>query len=620
MVDNEQATGVARAAADEKAPDAATPDTAAALDAAADERALRGVVRGLRRFTPLRRFGWAFLLAWVFCIFYTNVIEGYTGALAETSANLAQRLFLITAPVFCSVVTLVFVVALEERCGSPTQHPALFAAAPLMAAVATLLLFLQLPSTAATMLVFGLGAVLTGIGSGLLWVMWGEYYARITQEEVEFLAPTSAVIAAVLVLIMTAVEGWVAVALVALFPVFSGICLTLSWDDVQKRGSVAEYKVAAEQRAYSRAHEQARSSLPRVLKLLGRDGFGILAACLFICLEGSFWEAPAEGSLAMQAVFVVSIVFMLIVSVSATRGPRRVSLSFLYRWMCPVVVAGFAAIIVAGYELGCYLAFMVAIAARFTFCLITQMYFARYAVQGSATPVQSYGLGWIFVHLGDFLGAVVLVCLEGPLAAGAITLEQLAAVCMALLVAATMFVLNDSRSFHFHVREDAEAEAALPTEGEAPEAGEEARAQEDAEAERADATIEQPAAEALSAAAPQAEAAPQAAVAPQPAPAPQFAAASQPEAAPQAAAAPVGGQLASGERADSLDERIQALSREAKLTPRETEVFDLLARGRSIPYVRDALVISRDTAATHAKHIYAKLGVHSRQELIDLVH
>lgn len=48
-------------------------------------------------------------------------------------------------------------------------------------------------------------------------------------------------------------------------------------------------------------------------------------------------------------------------------------------------------------------------------------------------------------------------------------------------------------------------------------------------------------------------------------------------------------------------------------------MFGLLAHGRSIPYVRDALIISRDTAATHAKHIYAKLDVHSRQELIDLV-
>ena len=49
-------------------------------------------------------------------------------------------------------------------------------------------------------------------------------------------------------------------------------------------------------------------------------------------------------------------------------------------------------------------------------------------------------------------------------------------------------------------------------------------------------------------------------------------------------------------------------------------MFGLLARGRSVPYIRDELVISKETAATHAKHVYAKLGVHSRQELIDLVH
>lgn len=71
---------------------------------------------------------------------------------------------------------------------------------------------------------------------------------------------------------------------------------------------------------------------------------------------------------------------------------------------------------------------------------------------------------------------------------------------------------------------------------------------------------------------------------------------------------------------DQLGLRIRSLAREHELTPREIEVFDLLARGRSIPYVRDALFISKETAATHAKHVYAKLGVHSRQELIDLVH
>lgn len=69
---------------------------------------------------------------------------------------------------------------------------------------------------------------------------------------------------------------------------------------------------------------------------------------------------------------------------------------------------------------------------------------------------------------------------------------------------------------------------------------------------------------------------------------------------------------------ESFDEVIARLAAEFSLTPRETEVFSLLVRGRSVPYIRDELVILRDTAATHVKHIYAKAGVHSRQELIDL--
>ena len=45
----------------------------------------------------------------------------------------------------------------------------------------------------------------------------------------------------------------------------------------------------------------------------------------------------------------------------------------------------------------------------------------------------------------------------------------------------------------------------------------------------------------------------------------------------------------------------------------------MLAQGRSQPYIRDALVLSKNTVSTHARHIYSKLEVHSKQELLDLV-
>ena len=55
------------------------------------------------------------------------------------------------------------------------------------------------------------------------------------------------------------------------------------------------------------------------------------------------------------------------------------------------------------------------------------------------------------------------------------------------------------------------------------------------------------------------------------------------------------------------------------LTPRETEVFELLAAGRNGVYIQQALGVSYNTVKTHVAHIYAKLGVHTHQELLDFV-
>ena len=55
------------------------------------------------------------------------------------------------------------------------------------------------------------------------------------------------------------------------------------------------------------------------------------------------------------------------------------------------------------------------------------------------------------------------------------------------------------------------------------------------------------------------------------------------------------------------------------LTKREREILGYLARGRSAKYISDTLVISDNTTWAHIKRIYAKTGVHSKQELMSLV-
>ncbi|MDJ1651449.1 MULTISPECIES: helix-turn-helix transcriptional regulator [Gordonibacter] len=69
----------------------------------------------------------------------------------------------------------------------------------------------------------------------------------------------------------------------------------------------------------------------------------------------------------------------------------------------------------------------------------------------------------------------------------------------------------------------------------------------------------------------------------------------------------------------SIEECCAVLGAQHGLTERETEIFSMLARGRNGTFIMEHYVISRNTVKSHIKHIYAKLDVHSQQELIDLV-
>lgn len=74
-----------------------------------------------------------------------------------------------------------------------------------------------------------------------------------------------------------------------------------------------------------------------------------------------------------------------------------------------------------------------------------------------------------------------------------------------------------------------------------------------------------------------------------------------------------------GARGESLDERIARLAAQAGLSPRETEVLGFVGRGHSSVYVAKTLLISESTVYTHVRNLYRKLGVGTREELIQLL-
>ena len=73
------------------------------------------------------------------------------------------------------------------------------------------------------------------------------------------------------------------------------------------------------------------------------------------------------------------------------------------------------------------------------------------------------------------------------------------------------------------------------------------------------------------------------------------------------------------DRKQRFQDRCRAVIERYGLTEREGEIMIMFAKGRNLPYVQEELCLSKSTVSTHRQHIYQKLGVHSGQEMIDLI-
>ena len=70
---------------------------------------------------------------------------------------------------------------------------------------------------------------------------------------------------------------------------------------------------------------------------------------------------------------------------------------------------------------------------------------------------------------------------------------------------------------------------------------------------------------------------------------------------------------------DPIEQRCLVLAEQRGLSPRETDVLVAFAHGRNVAYLAEQLCLSTNTIRSHSKTLYTKLGVHNKQELIDLV-
>lgn len=70
---------------------------------------------------------------------------------------------------------------------------------------------------------------------------------------------------------------------------------------------------------------------------------------------------------------------------------------------------------------------------------------------------------------------------------------------------------------------------------------------------------------------------------------------------------------------DILALKCNALADSYRFTPREREITQHLAQGRTVHTISEMLFVSENTVKSHIKSLYVKLDIHSRAELIDLI-
>lgn len=290
-----------------------------------------------------------------------------------------------------------------------------------------------------------------------------------------------------------------------------------------------------------------------------RLGLGIVGATTVVSL---FWTladdgiVPAPAGALTASVLSGSVVAVLIMAY-LSRFSRSLNLGTLYRWVLPLIAAAFSLLMlpVPGAVVG---ATFLVNGAQALLNLTTFIYFAELSQRTGASAQRVFGLGRFFLEGGFLIGLLL-----GPIAASWAT--EIGFYQGVLFVALTGFIVlamvsianQDRLAFTLEETEADRATSPAPVESGSAMVG-----------AQSDGTAAAPAEDAA---------------------------------------------------ADRFALACTAVADEFGLTKREREILPYLAQGYSLPYIRNELYISQSTIDTHVRHIYKKMDLHSKEELITAV-
>lgn len=472
----------------------------------------------------LKYYGFSLWVVWSF--------SGYSGFGWSGIAPMGEQgtyTVYFASTISLIAVTLAFVLMKRHITNRLLRSTPLVIGSGLLASIGTLFLYLFGRAFFDIPLLHTIGSAFTGIGSSILYLKAGQFFGTLPPRQALCKFSQCSLVALLLYFALMGMPPLLAHGLYVLLFLFSGLLLCL--DNYSKTSSASD---AAE-------YLDTPHSIWRF--------FLVIAFALLLCAaEVTYYSKVSDiGNLVFVDAYTASCSLAVVCVVLLILLGTKTKLSFQDSFHPFVLVFVILYSLPLAFEtMG---AFSIVATSTCKFLLIAYMpsLWAFISFSGKASPIRVFGMGNIWVSIGDFIGRVAgLQFAASAFPDYSYRILVLLAIVLAFFVILVLVLPKDKLAAIIAPIADEDDEIRLPQ-------------TEQAESE------------------------------------------------------------AGRSEQKSLEARCAAIGEKFGLSSREQEVFYLLARGFGSNYISEQLTVSYYTVRAHTRNIYAKTGVHSRQELIELV-
>lgn len=468
--------------------------------------------------------GLGFYWAWLFLIFYSPVVAPQS----ESISIHVQDIWVWAA--WAHAISLLLIAILANKIKTIANRSYTILAWTLVTSIGTA--FLPLGDTLAAsnpetaVVIDVIGAVVTGISTAVIVLMWAEFYARIGMRASLICMISTYILGSLLYFAVTSLPLGISTLCVVLLPIPCGICLWL----VKKHEQDIPLP---EKQSVRRGRFSLRIFIPVTATFLYALCGEILRA--FATASGDSASFDAMGDLYIFGGVAGLVVLLLITFVMPKIAGKRTSEIGGIRTTLLIMAAGFLASAIFGVSF--FVAYAIFGAAFLCCRSIVWAYLTYVTERVDISPLRVFGFTQASFACAVVIGTPIAQGLTSVVSLGLTQWSSIALVVIFLIFTSAVFIVNQ--------RDIQDVWGLSPKK----------------------------------------------------------------QASSQVDSASV--------LAQSGD--LSFLKEEYGLSSRELDVAQLLAKGRSLPFIQSELHIAQGTAQTHLNHIYKKLDVHSRQEFLDLV-